>query len=406
MLILSGADVVLPTGTSGPSSVLVHDGRIADIVAGDVSGGPGDERLDLHGHLVAPGFVDVHVHGAEGRDVLDGNGSVARVAASLPQFGVTSFCPTTVACPPAALARLLAEIRVLRADRPPASARVLPAHLESNFINPGYRGAQPEAMLRSAGCCAGHGATHFAESAGSGASFSADEILAVIERAGADVGIVTLAPEIDGGVDLVRRLVAAGRRVSLGHSGAGYELSREAFAAGACHATHLFNRMPPLGHREPGLVGAVLDEERIAPEVICDARHVHPAMVRTVVAVKGPDGVIAITDGTSGAGLPDGSRALLGDRPITVRDGAAYLDDGTLAGSALTFDAAFRVLVKRVGLDIDVAVRLCASTPAREMGLVDRGRIEPGLLADLVVFDAHLAVAHTIVGGAVAYSRK
>jgi N-acetylglucosamine-6-phosphate deacetylase len=159
--------------------------------------------------------------------------------------------------------------------------------------------------------------------------------------------------------------------------------------------------MPPLGHRDPGLAGAVLGDARAAAEIICDGRHVHPAMLKLVVVSKGPDRVMAITDGTAGSGLPDGACAVLGGRAITVRNSAAYLDDGTLAGSALTFDAAFRVLVNVVGIPLPDAVRLCATTPAHELGLVDRGVIAPGLLADLVVLDAGLRVRHTCVGGTV-----
>lgn len=391
MLILSDADVVLPGGVARSSSILVDGDRIVDIRPGAVAAGPADRHLQLAGHLVIPGFVDLHVHGVDGRDVLDGSDALPAIAAGLPRFGVTSFCPTTVACDPVALRSVLEGVRAIGRQRPPLSARVLPAHLESNFINPDYRGAQPKEMLRAPG--------RAAAAAAAGEAFTAGDILSLLREYREEVGIVTLAPELDGGIDLVRELVAAGRHVSLGHSGATYEVGREALAAGATQATHLFNRMPPLGHREPGLAGAVLTDERAAAEIVCDARHVHPAMLRLVIDAKGPERVMAITDGTSGSGLPEGTCAVLGGRRITVRDSAAYLDDGTLAGSALTFDGAFRVLVNVVGVSLPDAVRLCSTTPARELGLVDRGVIAPGLLADLVVLDAGLRVRHTCVGG-------
>ena len=146
--------------------------------------------------------------------------------------------------------------------------------------------------------------------------FSGSEILAEIERARPDVGIVTLAPELDGAIDLVRWLAERGHRVSLGHSGATFDEALAAITAGACHATHLFNRMPPLDHRAPGLAGAVLQTDEVAAEIICDGFHVHPALVRAAIAAKRPSRVMAITDATAAAGLPPGSRARLGGRPI------------------------------------------------------------------------------------------
>src|SRR5207249_8604418 len=174
--------------------------------------------------------------------------------------------------------------------------------------------------------------------------------LAEIERAAPDVGIVTLAPELDGGLDLVRWLSSRGHHVSLGHSGATYEQALEAIAAGARHATHLFNRMPPLGHRAPGLAGAVLQSDEVAAELICDGFHVHPALVRTAIAAKRASRVLAITDATAAAGLPVGSRAQIGGRSITATDSTALLDDGTIAVSVWTMNRVLGTLVGTVGL--------------------------------------------------------
>jgi N-acetylglucosamine-6-phosphate deacetylase len=193
--------------------------------------------------------------------------------------------------------------------------------------------------------------------------------------------------------------------VSLGHSGATYEQAQAGIAAGARHATHLFNRMPRLDHRAPGLAGAVLQTDEVAAELICDGVHVHPALIRTAVAAKRPQKIFAITDATGAAGLPDGGRATLGGRTITARSGAAYLDDGTLAGSVLTMDAALRVLVERIGLSLVDAATMCATTPARELGLVGHGLLAVDAAADIVVLDAQLAVVQTYVGGQLAYSR-
>jgi len=194
--------------------------------------------------------------------------------------------------------------------------------------------------------------------------------------------------------------------VSLGHSGATFDEALAAITAGACHATHLFNRMPPLNHRAPGLAGAVLQADEVAAEIICDGFHVHPALVRAAIAAKRPSRIMAITDATAAAGLPPGSRARLGGRPILAGDSTALLDDGTIAGSVLTMDRAFQILIGRVGLSPVDAVTLCATTPARELGLVGHGILAPEAAADLVVLDQNFTVVQTYVGGQLAYSRN
>lgn len=406
MVVLSGADLVLPEGVRRGGTLVIEGDRIVDIIAPDAPHAPlaPVAPVDLRGHIIFPGFIDVHVHGLEGVDTLDGPAAVADIARRLPKFGVTAFCPTSVACSPGALRDMLRRVGDLRGVPNGSSARVLPAHLESNFINPEYRGAQPASCLklpprmgarRAAGAVGARGAI--------GAEFSGADILAEIDRARASVGIVTLAPELEGALDLIRHLVSRGHRVSLGHSGATLEQARAAIAAGARHATHLFNRMPPLSHREPGLVGAILTSEEIAAEVICDGVHVHRDMVRMAIAAKGTRRMMAITDGVAAAGLPDGASASLGGRRIRVERSAAYLEDGTLAGSIATMDRVLRFLVRDVGLSLNDAAQLTATTPASELGLVDLGRIEQGAFADLVVIDQEFNVRQTYVGGRLAY---
>ena len=198
-----------------------------------------------------------------------------------------------------------------------------------------------------------------------------------------DVGIVTLAPELDGGLDLIRWLTARGHRVSLGHSAATFERGARGDCRRRAHATHLFNRMPPFEHRAPGLVGAILQTDEVAAELICDGVHVHPAVVRTAIAAKRPSRVLAITDGTAASGLPAGARAMLGGQPITVRDSAAFLDDGTLAGSVSTMDRVFQMLVGPIGLSLVDAATVCSTTAARELGLVGHGVLAVDAVADL-----------------------
>ena len=388
MIVLSGATVVQPAGLLSPATLTIDGDRIAEITAGHQ---PHDGSTQLHDHYIGPGFVDVHVHGVAGVDSLEAPDAVARIARHLPRHGVTAFCPTSIACDPEVLRTFLEGVRGARVDRPKSSARVLPAHLESNFINPEFKGAQPEACIRSP------------RSIMEG-EFSGESILREIERGRADVGIITVAPEIDGVLEMIPGLVRHGHRVSVGHSGADYDQALAAVGAGARHATHLFNRMSGFSHRNPGLVGAVLDSDELAAEVICDGVHVHPAAVRLAVAAKSPSRVMAITDGTAGAGLAPGTRATLGGRAITVRD-AAYLDDGTLAGSVLTMDRAFAQLVSQMGFSLVDAAWMCATTPARELGLQGAGVLVPGALADLVVLDRNLNVVQTYIAGSPVFSR-
>jgi len=398
-LVLAGADVVLPDRVLAGAMLVIEDGRITDILPRPVPTDSSVRRIDLPGHLIVPGFVDVHVHGLDGLDTQDGPDAVAAIAARMPRHGVTAFSPTTVACPPEELRRVLEAVRACR-ERPVAGrARVLPAHLESNFINPDYKGAQPAACLRLPRSAFGPRTPEGGAAAPDGPSFTGADILAVIDEAGPDVGIVTVASELDGGLELIRHLVRQGRIVSLGHSAATFEQTSEAIRAGARHATHLFNRMPPVGHREPGLAGAILQAPEVAAEIVCDAYHVHPAMVRVALAAKGADRVMAITDGSAGAGLAPGSTARLGGRTLHVTDQAAFLDDHTLAGSTATMDRVFRVLTGLIGVGLVEAAILCATTPARELGLVGMGIIAPGAVADLAILDSRMSVVETCIAG-------
>ena len=400
MIVLAGGDIVLPDRILASASLIVDQGRIAAIESASASPA-GATVVDVRGCYVVPGFIDVHVHGIEGQDTLDDGGAIGAIGATgaiggiasrLPRYGVTAFCPTTVACSPRELRAVLDQVGRARVHRPRGSARVLPAHLESNFINPAYNGAQPRACLRLPDDQRGEG------------DFTGRDILRVIEAGRADVGIITIAPELPGTLDLVPAFVRAGHRVSVGHSGADFDEAIATIDAGARHATHLFNRMTPVTHRAPGLAGAVLSREEVTAELICDGFHVHPAMSRVAIAAKGVHGVMAITDGTGGSGLPPGSTARLGGRSIRVSDQAALLDDGTLAGSTLTMDRAFRNIVTMFQASIADAAILCSTTPARALGLTGFGVIAEGNAADLVVLDRAFRVMRTFIEGEEIYT--
>jgi len=400
MIVLAGGDLVLPDRIVSGGSVVIDGAVIAAVEPGPRAHPAGAQVIDVSPYYVVPGFVDLHVHGVAGVDAFDPAG-IAAMAMVLPAHGVTAFCPTTVACDPGTLRGFLQQVAQARLVPAAGAARVLPAHLESNFLNPEYAGAQPLECLRVP---ADPDARTAPTMAGADPAFSGREILDTITAGRADVGIVTVAPELDGGVELVRALCANGHRVSLGHSGADFEVAMAAFDAGARHATHLFNRMTPMTHREPGLAGAVLSRDDVAAELICDGHHVHPAMCRAAIAAKGARGVLAITDGTAGTGLAPGSLTRLGPKTIRVGPHAAELENGILAGSTLTMDRAFANIVNLFGASLVDAALMCATNPARALGLTGHGAIAAGGAADLVVLDRQLRVVRTFVGGAEAFA--
>ncbi|HET9705697.1 MAG TPA: N-acetylglucosamine-6-phosphate deacetylase [Vicinamibacterales bacterium] len=389
MIVLAGASLVLPDRIVERGSLVIKDGRIAAIEPRTIDRHGGADIVNLRDHVIVPGFIDAHVHGVEGIDVLDGPEAVAHVASRLPKYGVTGFCPTSIACAPQPLGILLSAVTAARTTGHPRSARVLPAHLESNFINPEWAGAQPAACLRI-------------YKGGAHGTFTGDDIMRVIAGHRASVGIVTVAPELDRGIDLVRDLVKAGHRVSLGHSGATYEQARAAIDAGASQATHLFNRMSSMTARAPGVVGAVLESDAVAAELICDGFHVHPSLMAMAIRLKTSRRMMAITDATAGAGLAPGTRTRLGDRDILVTDRCAMLEDGTVAGSVLSMDAAFRMLAATLKLPLTDAARMCATTPAERLGLADRGSIAEGQVADLVALTREHRVRQTYLAGVAA----
>jgi N-acetylglucosamine-6-phosphate deacetylase len=396
MIVLAGGDVVLPDRILPQASLVIDGPRIAAIDPRARVDPAGATVLDLRDCFVVPGFVDGHIHGVEGFDTLDPGHPVAGIASRLPRYGVTAFCPTTVACTPTQLTGVLAQVAAARSAPPEAGARVLPAHLESNFINPEYRGAQPAPCLRTP--------TPTGESGRrAGERFSASDILEVIRRSRTEIGVVTLAPELPGGLELLADLVKAGHRVSLGHSGASLDEAVAAIDAGATRVTHLFNRMAPFTHRAPGLAGAALSRDELAVELICDGCHVHPVAAATVLRAKGPGRTMAITDATAAAGLAVGTEARLGGQRLRATDQVAVLDDGTWAGSTVTMDRAFATIVTSFGGTLVEAARLCATTPARELGLSDHGALVEGAVADVAVLDRRYRVVRTFIDGRSVY---
>ncbi|WP_269531190.1 N-acetylglucosamine-6-phosphate deacetylase [Chitinimonas sp. BJYL2] len=320
--------------------------------------------------IVLPGFIDLHVHGGGGRDVMEGGDALQTITQTHARHGTTSILATTMTAPRVEIEHALRGVALNMAERAPNGSRVLGVHLEGPYINPGKLGAQP--------------------------NFARDAALAEIGQydALAALKVLTLAPEVDGHTQLIPELVARGIRVQLGHTLGSYENGVEALKNGASSFTHLFNAMTGLHHREPGMVGAALAHAEYA-ELIPDLLHVHPGAIKA--ALRAIPKLYCVTDSTAAAGMPDGEYKL-GRHTVTKCMGGVRLPDGTLAGSTLTLDEALRNLV-RLGLDIDDASRRLSTFQADMLGLDDRGRIKLGAFADLVVFDRNLKLKAVFVEG-------
>ena len=363
--------------------VLIEDDRISAAGRRDEVSIPGDvETIDGRGFVLAPGFIDLQINGAFGHDFTHDPGSIWEVARQLPRFGVTAFLPTIVSSPAGTIRDAQAVLR----DGPPEGfrgARPLGLHLEGPFINRSKKGAHNEAYIRP---------------------LDFDDIADWSPSSG--VRLVTLAPEVTDAYWYVGTLAERGIVVGAGHSLASYEVARAGIDAGMSYATHLFNAMPPLHHREPGLAGAALVDERVTVGLIADGVHVHPSLVKAVWQVAGDNRLNLVTDAMAGMGMPPGAYRL-GDFEVEVTDDTCRLDDGTLAGCILPLDACLRNLMAYTGCDPGDALRAVTSTPAGLLGMGGRkGLIAAGYDADLVLLDEDFQVVATIAGGQITYRAR
>jgi N-acetylglucosamine-6-phosphate deacetylase len=359
------------------ATVVVRDGRIEAVGVG-LAPPTGARTFDLTGLILAPGFIDIHVHGGGGFSlVTEDPNEIRSYARWVVSRGVTGFLVTLVGAPLPQMKRWLAAT-LAAGDGADGSARLLGVHLEGPFVNPARRGALPAEGVRPPNVA---------------------EFLALAEAAQGRLKVITLAPELPGAADVVAAARQRGVIISMGHTDATYEQALEAVAGGVRQATHCFNGMRPFHHRDPGCLGAILSSSGISAELIADGVHVHLGAMALLLAAKGSQGTILVTDGTAAAGLGDGAYSLAGET-IQVRGGVASLPDGTLAGSAATMDQVMRNVV-RLGLaPLDEAVRMASTNPAAALGLGQRlGQIAPGFAADLVALDNSLKVAMTFVDG-------
>jgi N-acetylglucosamine-6-phosphate deacetylase len=385
MIALTAATLFTPLERVEQPLLLVEDGSIVEVTSRAHREAPaGSRELDFPGGILAPGFVDIHIHGGAGHDVMEaGADALPPGERLLARHGVSSYFPTTVTAPLdatlSALARLADAIEAGDGGSPSAELRARPRgiHLEGPFISHKRRGVHPPENLLPPS-------------------------LAAFDRfwqaARGHIRVMTIAPEIPGAVEVITEATRRGVCVSLGHSDADLTAARAGVAAGARHATHTFNAMRPLDHRDPGILGEVLNDSGISADIIADGIHLDPAVVQLFLRAKGPEAAVLITDATAATGMPDG-RYRLGSLEVEVKDGKC-LAGGKLAGSVLTMDRAVRNVMLFARWDLQQALRLATLNPARVAGLESAGVLKPGAPADLVVLSPNGEVRNTMIRGA------
>ncbi len=373
MLTLSNAAIYTPTHYLPQATVVVDRGRIKRISQGKSSKGE-----SLEGYTIIPGFVDTHIHGYGGWDTNDATkDSLLAMAEGLVRHGITGFLPTTVTTSyQNLLACARATSKAIQAQSEGVGgARIIGLQLEGPFINPKKKGAQNPDYIQRPNW----------------------EALEAIHQAGNGcVRALTIAPELTGAFSVIEQATAAGWIVSLGHSNATYDEGMQAIVAGATRATHLFNAMAPLHHRQPGLVAACLESPQVFVELIADLVHVAPPLLRLTRQIVGAQRAVLITDSISATELPNGAHSL-GGLTVTVENHVARLEDGTLAGSTLTMDRAV-LNVTAIGVPFREALMMATAVPARSIG--ERiGTIQPGGVADFLVLNEDLSISRVYVAG-------
>jgi N-acetylglucosamine-6-phosphate deacetylase len=376
---------ITPADEIRDAAIVIGGGSIASV--GSRAGfvlPQGAAVYDAGSATIIPGFVDLHIHGAGGRDVMEASvEALNAIAVALARHGTTSFVATTVTASPEALCRSAAGIAAymnrLRSEAPLGGlmAQVHGIHFEGPFISKARRGVHPEEWI---------------------AAPSLPLLANLLNAAGGAARIITLAPELPGALELIDAARAAGLLVSLGHTDATYEQSVAAIGRGARHAAHVFNAMRPFSHRDTGVIGAVLTWPEVTAELIADGVHVDGSAIRILLAAKGATGISLVSDGTSATGMPDGAYRL-GEIDVDVRGGVVRNKEGKLAGSALTLDQALRNIVA-LGVPLPDAVRMLTLNPARELGIeMQKGALVVGADADLILLDAELRISKVMIGG-------
>lgn len=369
-----------PTEVVGEPVLVVEDERIVAVGPRTSVSVPANvRRYDFPDAVLAPGFIDIHIHGGSGHDVMEADRSaLVAIEGGMLKHGVTSYLATTVTAPLTGTLRSLEHLgKSIRARTDHSGSALLGIHLEGPFISHAKRGVHPPENLLPP---------------------SSDLLRRLHEASGGAVRMMTIAPELEGSLETIAEAARLGIQSSLGHSNATFAEANAGIEAGARHATHTFNAMRPLDHREPGIVGAVLSDDRLTADLIADGLHLAPSVIKLFISAKGTERAILITDAISATGMPDG-KYKLGNFEVVVKGDRCDLD-GKLAGSVLTLDRAVRNVMRYVPLTLQQSVRLATLNPARLLGITEaRGMLAPGRIADVVVLSAEGHVVRTMAAG-------
>jgi len=387
MLAIVNAKILTPFEIIDPGTILIKNRSIAAV--GHVEKlpvPPAAKVIDVHRKIVAPGFIDLHIHGSHGFDVADGSiEALYAISKSLVRYGVTSFLPTMVG---SSWEEMLKVIRITRKIMHSGTegAQILGLHLEGPYLNPIKKGIMNPDYFRLP---------------------SQSEINKLLKEGEGVVKMITLAPELKEVIPFISLLREKGVVVSGGHSNATYAETTDAFKEGMSHITHIFNAMRKLHHREPGIIGAALTTDNVNVEIIADGFHLHPAIVKIITRVKGIERIILITDAIRAAGLPEGVYPLREEQMVSIKNGLVQTEEGVLAGSILTMDKAVHNVVQFTHLPLNKVIQMCTLNPARAINMdAYKGSIEEGKDADLVVLDEDYKVYLTLVAGNIAYADK
>jgi len=383
-MLLKGYPVSLHGLSESKGLVEVQAGKITYAgESGVLFPGSGHRIYDFGTGYICPGFIDLHVHGSGGADVMDGSlEALDRMSKVLAEGGTTSYLATTMSAPRHVMAEAVRSASVA-AKRGTKGAKILGVHLEGPFLNPAQKGSQKEEFLRLP---------------------NIEELKEYIDLSGGLASMITLAPELPGAMELIEYAAGRGLVVSLGHSVASIAHVNEACRAGLSHVSHAFNAMGGLHHREPGATGAILSMEQLTADIIADGLHVHPSVINILIKVKGIYNICVITDCMRAGAMGDGIFELGGQRVI-VKNGEARLEDGTISGSTSSMAGMIKTLVEKVRLSVPDAVRMVSANPARLLGIDSKGVLREGKDADIVVMDRRFNILMTIVEGKIVYEK-